>query len=341
MTQLVGHVEQLWQYPVKSMAGVGLPRAELGRNGLLGDRGWCAREEELGQLTVVRRTPKLLLCRATYEIAKDPDRSFRAGQIPPVRITLPDGASFSSTDADAADRLSEFLGKRISLWPLQKKSKLKHYRLAKPQGAREFRRQFASKSLPDLSSIPFSKILELMLFVTPLGSYYDLAPLHILSSSALAHMRRIDPKAEFRVERFRPNIFVKSLDDDNGLDDFSWVHGQLQLGDAEVRCRSRTVRCSAPAQPMLTGLTDKEARICSGPQKGFEKDGGVLRAIERETGRHLGIYASVKTPGLVRVGDPVYWVPAKGKPREGLSTYQRLRNRVLHASLESVDRFGR
>ncbi|MEM7691495.1 MAG: hypothetical protein AAF194_03495, partial [Pseudomonadota bacterium] len=65
------------------------------------------------------------------------------------------------------------------------------------------------------------------------------------------------------------------------------------------------------------------------------------RAIERETGRHLGIYASVKTPGLVRVGDPVYWVPAKGKPREGLSTYQRLRNRVLHASLESVDRFGR
>ncbi|MEM1145469.1 MAG: MOSC N-terminal beta barrel domain-containing protein [Pseudomonadota bacterium] len=329
MAELVGHVAQLWQYPVKSMGGVTLSAADVQKDGLVGDRGWCAREEELGQLTVVRRTPQLLKCRAQYE--SEPRPGAVGDCMPSVRVTLPDGESFSTRDPDAAERLSNFIGKPLSLWPRQPKRRLGHYRLAKPQGARELKRQFASKTLPDLSSIPLSRVLELMLFVTPLGRYQDVYPLHILSSAAIAHMRRQDPEADFRVERFRPNLYIQSVDDGAGLDDFSWVRGELSIGEVVLACDSRTVRCSAPSQPQ--SVMEQDGLL--------ERDGRVLSALGRETGRHLGINALVKRTGRVSVGDPVYFDGKPGITGQRLSRYDKLRNRVLHAGLETVDRLFR
>ena len=331
MAELVGHVAELWQYPVKSMAGVRLPAAELRRDGLLGDRGWCAREEDAGQLTVVRRTPRLLQCQAVYESEASEE------VVPPVRITLPDGQSFSSSEPDAAAKLSAFIGKPLTLWPRQPRSKLRHYSLARPQGAREFRRQFASRSLPDLSSIPMSKILELMFFVTPLGRYHDVYPMHVLSSSSLEHLQTLEPEADFSVQRVRPNVFIESCPGTSGLDDFSWVGGELQLGTTVLSCRSRTVRCSAPAQPMGAGMDHGASP--EGGVTALGKSAAVLKTLEAETGRHLGINANVRTPGAVALGDPVYWVAPRKPARQRLSAYQRLRNRLLHASLEAVDRF--
>jgi uncharacterized protein YcbX len=41
------------------------------------------------------------------------------------------------------------------------------------------------------------------------------------------------------------------------------------------------------------------------PQDGLPADPSVLRTIVRETGQNLGVYAVVRAPGAVRVGDPV------------------------------------
>jgi len=37
----VGHVREIWRYPVKSMVGERLDRGHVGTQGLWGDRGWA------------------------------------------------------------------------------------------------------------------------------------------------------------------------------------------------------------------------------------------------------------------------------------------------------------
>ncbi len=48
---VVGRVEQLWRYPVKSMRGERVSRAALERRfGIPGDRGWAIRDEDSGEI---------------------------------------------------------------------------------------------------------------------------------------------------------------------------------------------------------------------------------------------------------------------------------------------------
>lgn len=90
-------VTQLWRYPVKSMAGELLQRAEVGELGITGDRTHGLVDLDTGLVLTARRVPELLF--ATPVIDGDG-----------VRIRLPDG---SVTD-DAAV-LSDWLGRRVEL----------------------------------------------------------------------------------------------------------------------------------------------------------------------------------------------------------------------------------
>src|SRR5438477_10149798 len=53
------HVAELWRYPVKSMAGERVEVAEIGRDGLAGDRIVHA-EDGRGRVITARRHPRLL-----------------------------------------------------------------------------------------------------------------------------------------------------------------------------------------------------------------------------------------------------------------------------------------
>lgn len=320
MSELVGHIKELWRYPVKSMVGEALEKADIEKFGMLGDRGWALRDETSNELTVVRKTPKLLLCRARY--AEEP----LGNEIPPVIIQFPDGSEVRSDETHAVEKLKDLLSKDVSLWPLQPKSNWRHYRLAGVNGAKAMKRQFASKELPDLSSFSWYKLLELSVFATPLGRYYDAYPLHILTTNSLEKMRNIEPDGDFRVERFRPNILIESVKANVDFDEFSWVGGHLSIGDMVTRCRSRTVRCSMPAQP----------------QADIKKDARVVRAIDQHTGRHLGINADVIQVGKIRVGDEVVWHPAKAT-RLGNKTKPvaaKMKNKIIHSILTATDKYG-
>jgi uncharacterized protein YcbX len=63
-------ISQLWRYPVKSMAGQRLERAQLGRDGIPGDRLLYVVDER-GQIVSARTKPRLLGHRAT--LAPDGD----------------------------------------------------------------------------------------------------------------------------------------------------------------------------------------------------------------------------------------------------------------------------
>src|SRR5437867_9640650 len=124
----VGTVVEIWRYPVKSMAGEQLAATAIGPLGLPGDRGWAVRDEVAGEIRGAKKFPVLLQCAARYEAEPTVDR------VPPAEITFPDGDRMRSDDPRVAGRLSELLGRRVTLWPLEPADNRDHYRRAPPDG---------------------------------------------------------------------------------------------------------------------------------------------------------------------------------------------------------------
>lgn len=282
---IVGFVRELWRYPVKSMGGERLEAARLGPAGIPGDRGWAVRDEEAGEIRGGKKLPQLMLCRARY--LREPD----GAGVPPAEITLPDGATLPSDDAGASARLSAVLGRRVTLWPLRPADERDHYRRGMPDKAdlieelRDIFGRLPDEPLPDLSVFP----AEIMEFTSPLGTYFDAFPLHLLTTASLATLGTGAPPERFDRRRFRPNVLVETAAGTTGLVDASWSGRALRIGEAVVQVRMPTVRCSMTMQA----------------QPDLPHDPLVLRAIVQAADQNLGAYATITTAGAVRVGDPV------------------------------------
>ena len=54
-------VLELWRYPIKSIGGERLDRADIGEHGIVGDRGWGLVDEATGNVLTARREPQLLM----------------------------------------------------------------------------------------------------------------------------------------------------------------------------------------------------------------------------------------------------------------------------------------
>lgn len=91
-------VSQLWRYPVKSLQGEQVEVAELGADGVRGDRQWAIFDVATGFGLTARRAPELLLASARLRGHGDVD------------ITLPDGTVVREDDA-----LSAWLGRPVRL----------------------------------------------------------------------------------------------------------------------------------------------------------------------------------------------------------------------------------
>ena len=326
MKHQVGTVKELWRYPVKSMEGELLREAQIEKLGLMGDRCWAIRDEQKNETSSVRRLPKLLRCTGRYR--NEPRIGQTGSLIPHVKITLPDGTSFNSNDDNTNELLSNFLNKDVSIRPLQPRSNWKFYRLKTMDGEEALKKQFGTKEpLPSMASVSWLKILELSIFATPLGRYYDAYPLHIVSSNSIEQLNSLEPEGDFQSKRFRPNIFIECSDKNENLDEFDWVGGKLHIGSTIIKCESRTVRCLMPAQP----------------QPNLKKDSKVLRTLEKYTGRHLGINASVLKTGKISHGDTVYWEPESKYSLRNL--YQpisdKIKNSMIQISLKMIDKLGK
>jgi uncharacterized protein YcbX len=207
-----------------------------------------------------------------------------------VRIEMPDGQTFSTADADAARRLSTFLGREVSLWPRLAPTERDHYRRGVPDNEdfeQELRQIFGrtqDEPLPDLTMFD----PEIMEFTSPLGTYFDVAPLHLVTTASLARLGELNSGASFDRRRFRPNILVDTAGG-SGFVESAWCGREVRVGDVVVRCDLPTVRCS---------MTTQE-------QEGLPKDPSVLRTIVRDADQNVGVYASVVVPGRVAVGDEV------------------------------------
>jgi uncharacterized protein YcbX len=261
-----GSVASLWRYPVKSMLGEELSAAQVTDRGICGDRAYALIDPESGRVVSAknpRQWGNLFSFRAAFVEGSQPSAS-----LPAARITMPDGASFSSDEPDIDARLSALLGKPVRLTS------------SVPAAAR------AQGYWPDYNWL--SDPDTIFNFALPSGTFFDGATVHVLTTGTLNLLGSIARQSRFDVARFRPNFVIQLPDAGDAFMERDWVDRTLALGD-EVRLKVTRpcFRC------VMTTLS----------QGDLPKDPDVLRTIVQQNEGNVGVYAAVVQGGRVRRGD--------------------------------------
>jgi uncharacterized protein len=278
----VGTVTAIWRYPVKSMIGEEVDASAVTEQGLLGDRAYALVDAETGKVASAKnpkRWPDLFQCQA--ELTEPPEA---AGELPPVRITLPDGTAVTSDDPGAGDTLSDMVGRRVTL-----------ERTAPSEAVFE-------EYWPDMDDVSpeghrDTVTDERLGMAAPPGTFFDLAPMSVLTTATLDRLGELYEEGVFDVRRFRMNLIVDP--DAEGFVENDWIGHTLAVGDG----------VSLPVT-----LADPRCVMITLPQGDLPKDPGILRTAARhnrldipDVGLYpcVGVYAGVASGGTVRRGDPV------------------------------------
>lgn len=293
----VGTVKEIWRFPVKSMFGERVSDARIDAEGFADDRTWAVRDDETGEIATGRRIPKLMMLKARY--LSEPTTGFGPAAKSRVEIEFPDGRRVASDDPYASAILSMYLGKRVSLIQRPAKRDKAPHRLAKPMSPSETRYVLGMKAddpEPDFSFFSLKVLSTLSKYTTPPGVFYDVYPLHFITTAALDNMNEIYPEGNFCAERYRPSFVIETTPEFKGLVENDWRGRDLRIGDAVIRCNHPTIRCSMPGTE----------------QPGIAKDLKVPLTVMEHAGQHLGAYATPKTKRPIKVGDTVELIPKRG-----------------------------
>jgi uncharacterized protein len=266
-----GSVTSLWRYPVKSMLGEELTTTVVDERGLLGDRAYALVDGADGKAATAknpRKWPTLLGFRATFI---EPPRS--GASVPPVRITLPDGTTATSQQADLNQLLSKALKRTVKLNAAGRVD-------AGPVNAEEY--------WPDMAGLDFRDTVTD--FTLPGGTFFDCATVHLLTTATLDRLHQLSPQGRFEVPRFRPNIVVTPAAAEQGFVENAWIGHAVTIGDS-VRL-SITGPCG---RCVMTTLA----------QGDLPSDPGILRTAAQHNKVAVGIYATVERGGTIRRGDAV------------------------------------
>ncbi len=265
---VVGSLVSIVRYPVKSMMGEELNAVEVTPRGLRGDRAYALLDRATGKVASAknpRKWPNLFDFRAALV---EPPR--RGEPLPPTRIALPDGTTVASDDPAVHEVLSRALGRDVRLESAApEKPSLEEY-------------------WPDIEGLDRRDTVtdEAM----PAGTFFDCAPMHLLTTATLDALRRSYPEGRFEARRFRPNIVVRPAGDGAGFPEDAWIGGTVAIGPrVRVQITGPCARC------VMTTL----------PQGDLPRDPGILRTAARENRARVGVYAAVLEGGTIRRGDAV------------------------------------
>ncbi|MCC5951359.1 MAG: MOSC domain-containing protein [Acidimicrobiia bacterium] len=182
-------------------------------------------------------------------------------------VTLPTGEAVDLRGDGAAAHLSEWLGRPVH--PVE----------VSPEVALSYQMTFE----------PTNDDATMVDIPAPPGTFLDLAPIHLLTADTLRAAAAARPDLDWDVRRFRPNLVVDAGTDDLFVEQ-TWCGRHLRVGDAVLAVTQPTVRCAMPlrAQPGL----DRQPAL-------YE----AMTAMNTDFPSHLGVYAEVVSPGVVRTGD--------------------------------------
>lgn len=184
-------------------------------------------------------------------------------------IALPDATEVAFDDPDVDARLTAWLGRPVHLAGLEEASEGQAFEMTfdPPNDEAEY------------YEIPAAP-----------GSFLDAAHVHLVTTATLEGCAQARPDLDWDVRRFRPNLLLAV--DGPAFVEQEWVGRHVRVGDVELQVDQPTVRCAMPLRP----------------QPGLERQPELFAAMSELNPtfpNHLGVYASVSSPGSVRVGDPV------------------------------------
>jgi hypothetical protein len=274
----VGAIEELWRYPVKSMLGERVARATVDERGVPGDRRLALIDRESGKVAsakMPRLWRDLLKCVAVMEDG--------AG----VRIALPGAKPLWSTDADADERLSAYIGRPV------------HLADTPPENAT------LDRSIPD-AVLSAGVAAEVEAKVIHIGSddapetFVDFAPLHLITTSTLDRIAELGPRGAIEMQRYRPNLVIRTAATAHGFVENDWLGREVRIGaDLRLKIIASTPRCAVPTlehgtlrkDPMALRTVALHNRIAP------------LADVAPEP--CAGAYAQVMAPGRIGPGDKV------------------------------------
>ena len=273
--RLVGTVKELWRYPVKSMLGGTVRELLVTEQGGLGDRAWALRDQRNGRIVSAKRAPRLLEFRATYEV----EPTLESAGV--VRIETPDGDTLYAGQEDASARISSIIGRPVVL-----------DNFAHPDEKACIDRNTVFGDVP-VSQMKPDWTLETMpdYFQLKSGSFLEIGAIFLLASGSVEHLRFLQGgTALIDRRRFRPNVYIDTGPVRGRFIEDDWLGGKLTIADSVVLDEfAPTLWC--------VGSTLAQEEL--------PRDRSILRTIARGHQGCLGVYGSVKSTGLVRVGDPV------------------------------------
>lgn len=286
MAAYIGSVASLWRYPLKSMQGEQIDATAVNERGVLGDRAYAILDCETGHIASAKHPRKwatLFQCRAAF---MEPPQV--GAPLPPVAITLPDGAIISSAQPDVDQMLSRVLGRAVVL-----------IATAPATPTRE-----ADRSPLDSAAEQDLIREEPMALAAPAGTFFDYAPVHVLTTATLARFKELYPQGDFDVRRFRPNILVAPPGDEQDFVENAWLGQSLTVGaGVQLQLLDPTPRC------VVTTLAHND----------LPRDSGILRTVSQHNAvasvtlapgvvfpAVAGVYAQVRHVGTICQGDAVW-----------------------------------
>lgn len=235
MSEPIATVEALYRYPVKSMAGEALQRAEVGWHGVAGDRRLALRRvDDRGGFPFLTagKMPELV----RFVLERVP------GEPLPSHVKSPEGERFAIFEDGLAAEVQRRQGTAVQMMHFDR-------------------------------------------------GIFDDAPLSIIASSTIGEICRAAGCAE-DVRRFRPNVLLK-LTSPSAFQEDRWVGGKLRIGEALIAVNLPDVRCA------MLNIDPDTARLS--PE--------MMKAAVRLNKNNAGVYCGVLRPGVLEVGQQVYFEP--------------------------------
>jgi len=267
--KLVGTLEALWRYPVKSMQGEELGASNIGTKGLLGDRCyalWDVETKRIASAKNPRKWSSLLNCHATLE------QTPQVGEpTPTVKISLPNGATVTSEEANIDTQLSSWIDREVQfLATVPKTPSLDQY-------------------WPDVEGTAYQDTVT-QLFM-PTGTFFDSCPIHAITTATLDRLQELYPEGKFDRRRFRPNLLINSQSAQADFVENAWVGHILAVGDT-VRLKVDTAcpRC------VVTTLAQAE----------LPQDLAILQTTAQYNKVIAGVRLSVIQGGNIYQGDSIW-----------------------------------